>query len=186
MMLFLWTGPRHCGKTTAAARLAHMAGRCGFRVAGLLAPSVYRDGYLAGFDVLDLQSQARAPLAVRRDEPADVGSFHFVQEGLRLGSRALDATATQRADLVIVDEFGPLELASGGWRRAVDSLVRADRAPLLIVVRRELADAVQEVYADVHSTILDATAPKSTLEVLGWLEKRSQIVNHNSQIIYPP
>jgi nucleoside-triphosphatase len=180
MMLFLWTGPRHCGKTTAAARLARTAGRCGFRVTGILAPSVYRDGYLTGFDVVDLRSQARAPLSVRRDEPGDVGSFHFADEGLKLGARALDVAAAEGADLVIVDEFGPLELASQGWRRAVDSLVQAGKASLLLVVRRELVDAVQEIYADVPGKVLAATAPESVLEVLGWLEKKSQIINHNS------
>jgi nucleoside-triphosphatase THEP1 len=180
MMLFLWTGPRHSGKTTRAAKLAGMVEQSGFRVAGLLAPSVYQDGFLTGFDALDLRSQARAPLAVRRDEPGDVGSFHFLAEGLKLGARALDVAAAEGADLVIVDEFGPLELASQGWRRAVDSLVQAGKAPLLIVVRRELVDAIQEIYADVPGRVLDATARESILEVLGWLERRSQIVNHNS------
>ena len=169
MVLFLWTGPRHGGKTTGVARLARRAGQCGFRVAGLLAPSVYRDRHLVGFDALDLRSGARSPLAVRRDEPGDVGPFHFVEEGLRLGGQALDVAATGGADLVIVDEFGPLELASRGWRGAVDSLIYAGRTPLVIVVRQELAGAVQEVYADVPSTLLDATAPESIREVIGVL-----------------
>src|SRR4030042_3157564 len=129
MMLFLWTGPRHGGKTTGAARLARRAGQCGFHVAGLLAPSVYREGRLVGFEAVCLRSQARSVLALRRDDPGDVGPFHFVEEGLRLGRQALEAAATEGADLVIVDEFGPLELASGGWGRAVDSLVHAGRMP---------------------------------------------------------
>jgi len=166
MMLFLWTGPRHCGKTTGAAGLARMARHCGFRVAGLLAPSVYRDGHLVGFDALDLGSEARSPLAVRRDNPGDVGPFHFTEEGLRLGAHALDVTTTDGADLVIVDEFGPLELASRGWRRAVDLLVHAGEAPVVVVVRRELADAVRDVYADVPGKVLDATAPESVHEVI--------------------
>jgi nucleoside-triphosphatase len=165
-VLLLWTGPKHGGKTTAAANLARLARQGGFRVVGLLAPSVYQDGHLIGFDALDLRSEARSPLAVRRDDPGDVGPFHFVEEGLRLGSHALDVAATEGADLVIVDEFGPLELASRGWRRAVDSLVHADRTPLVIVVRQELAGAVQEIYADVPSRVVNATAPESVREVI--------------------
>jgi nucleoside-triphosphatase THEP1 len=180
MMLFLWTGPKHGGKTTAAAKLAHAAGQRGFRVAGLLAPSIYREGRLTGFDAVDLQSGTRVPLAVRQGSRGDVGSFHFLEEGLRLGRGALDVVATEGADLVVVDEFGPLELASNGWRAAVDALVKADRAPLLIVVRRELADAVQEAYAGVAGRILDSADPESVLEVLGRLEKRSQIANRES------
>jgi nucleoside-triphosphatase THEP1 len=171
MMLFLWTGPKHCGKTTAAAKLAHAARQCGFRVAGLLAPSLYRDGDLVGFDALDLRSEARAPLAMRRGGPGDVGRFHFVGEGLALGSRALDPAATEGADLVIVDEFGPLELASRGWRSAVDSLIHAGRTPLVLVVRQELVETVRGVYADVPSRLLNATAPESADEVIRWLRE---------------
>jgi nucleoside-triphosphatase THEP1 len=121
--------------------------------------------------VLDLQSDIRAPLAVRRDEPGDVGSFHFLEEGQRLGRQALEAAATEGADLIIVDEFGPLELACGGWRPAVDALVHTGRAPVVIVVRRELAGAVRDVYADVPSRLLDATVPESAHEVIEWLRE---------------
>jgi len=171
MILFLWTGPRHSGKTTAAAKLVCAAGRDGLRVAGLLAPSVYRGGLLVGFDALDLQSGAQAPLAVRRDGPGDPGTprFNFLEEGLRVGNCALDVTITEGADLIVVDEFGPLELASRGWRSAVDSLVRAGKAPLCIVVRRELAEALRNVYANVPSRIVDAADPESISKVIHWL-----------------
>jgi nucleoside-triphosphatase THEP1 len=170
MVLILWTGPKHGGKTTSVTELARRAKQGGFCVAGLLAPSVYRDGHLVGFDALDLQREARAPLAVRRDDPGDVGRFHFIEEGLRLGRQALDGAATDGADLVIVDEFGPLELASEGWRPAVDALVRAGKMPLVIVVRQELADAVRDVYADAPSRVLSAAGPTSIPEVIRLLK----------------
>ena len=166
MVLILWTGPKHGGKTTRAAELARRARQAGFHVAGLLAPAVYRDGRLIRFDGLDLRSEARAPLAVRRDDPGDVGPFHFVDEGLRLGRQALDVAVTEEADLVIVDEFGPWELACGGWRSAVDALVHAGRTPLVIVVRQELAEPVRDVYRDVPSRVLDAGDPTSIPEVI--------------------
>jgi nucleoside-triphosphatase THEP1 len=166
MRLFLWTGPRHSGKTTGAAQLARQARQDGFRLAGVLAPSIYREGHLVGFEALDLQSEARSLLAVRRDDPGDIGSFHFLKEGLRLGRQALDVAAADGADLVIVDEFGPLELASRGWRQAVNALVEAGRAPLLLIVRRELAGAVRETYAGVPTEVLDATVSASVHEVI--------------------
>ena len=170
-MLLLWTGPKHSGKTTAAAHLAAAVTQHGYQVAGLLAPSLYREGHLAGFEALDLRRGARAPLAVRRQEPGDVGSFHFLEEGQDLGRRALEAVATAGADLVIVDEFGPLELAGRGWRGAVDTLVQAGGASLLLVVRQELAEAVRHVYANVPARLLEATAPESIAEVLRALRK---------------
>jgi hypothetical protein len=156
---------------------------------------------LAGFDAVDLRSETRASLAVRRHgrdahaterlaaslqtdsacrchptqclgictDTGNVGLFHFLEEGLQVGRRALDVAATERADLVVVDEFGPLELASRGWRAAVDALVHAGKAPLLIVVREELAGEVRDVYADVPSRVLDAIDPESVNEVIQWL-----------------
>jgi nucleoside-triphosphatase THEP1 len=135
-------------------------------VAGLLAPSVYRDGRLVGFDALDLLKEARSPLAVRRENPGDIGLFHFLEEGRQLGGHALAPAATEGADLVIVDEFGPLELAGQGWRSAVDSLVHAGKGPVVLVVRQELTRAVQQVYADTPSRILDAADPQSIQEVI--------------------
>jgi len=169
-MLILWVGPKHSGKTTAAARLAQVAGEHGFVVAGLLAYSVYRDGQLFGFDACDLRTGARAPLAVRKTQGGQIGSFHFLEEGVTLGSAALGRAATDGADLVIVDEFGPLELASQGWRGAVDSLVSAGQTPLLLVVREELADTVQQLYADVSSSQLTAGAPESVCEAIRMVE----------------
>ncbi len=170
--LFLWTGPKHRGKTTGAARLVRLARQSGLRVAGLLAPAVYHAGQLSGFDALDLLSGTRTRLAVRRDEPGDAGPFHFLEKGLRLGRRALGRTATAGADLVIVDEFGPLELASRGWREAVDALVYGGTTPLLLVVRLELAGAVRDMYADVPSRCLDAVSPESARAVIRLLEGR--------------
>lgn len=168
-MLILWAGPKHSGKTTSAARLAQAAGEHGFAVAGLLAYSVYRNGQLFGFDACDLRTGARAPLAVRGTHGGQIGPFHFIEEGVTLGSAALGRAATDGADLVIVDEFGPLELASQGWRGAVDSLVSAGQTRLLLVVREEVARTVQQLYADVPSRQLAATAPESVHEVIHML-----------------
>jgi nucleoside-triphosphatase THEP1 len=168
-MLILWTGPKHSGKTTSAAGLAQAAGEHGFAVAGLLAYAVYRDGQLFGFDACDLRTGARAPLAVRKMHGGQIGPFHFLAEGVTLGSAALGQAATHGADLVIVDEFGPLELASQGWRPAVDSLISAGPIRLLLVVREELAAAVQQLYADVPSRQLAAAAPESVHEVIRML-----------------
>ena len=61
--LVLWTGPRHSGKTTTASDLVKTAHKEGFIVAGLLAPSLYDNGELIGFDALDIKNDTRKPLA---------------------------------------------------------------------------------------------------------------------------
>jgi nucleoside-triphosphatase len=164
--VMLWVGPKHSGKTTIAARLVEAARGGGFVVAGCLAPSVYADGLLVGFDIINLRSSERTPLARR-----DVGhqSFQFLAEGLSLGNEALGPTATKGADLIVIDEYGPLELKSQGWRAATDRLMTSTDAVLLLVVREELADIVLQLYGSISTRKLVASQPGSIDEVLAVL-----------------
>ena len=167
--IILWVGPKHSGKTTSAARLVHAARAAGFVVAGCLAPSVYANDSLLGFDVVNLRSGERAPLARRETGPGQDRKFRFIAEGLALGNEALDPTATQDADLIIVDEYGPLELTFQGWRTAGDRLMTSTDAVLLLVVREELANEVQQLYEAVPTRRLVAAQQTSIDEVLAVL-----------------
>jgi len=170
--LILWTGPKHSGKTTIATKLAQIASAEGFNVAGLLSPPLYHNSKLLGFDVLDLHSQTRAPLARRKINQSKAGPFTFISDGLKLGNAVLSAEATKSADLVIVDEFGPLELNNEGWRKNVNSLLFSSNAVVLLVVRRELTDTVRQVYANVPCRKLAATEGNSIDEVITMLKNR--------------
>ena len=167
--LVLWTGEKHSGKTTRAAKLVEIARGEGFNIAGLLAPSLYRDGELLGFDAIDLQNETRAPLAKCNTDAGKTERFTFLPEGLKLGNAALSAKAAKSAELVIVDEFGPLELNGRGWRENVDSLLASSSALILLVVRQELADAVRRVYTDFSCRNLAAVEPESIDKVIGIL-----------------
>jgi nucleoside-triphosphatase len=168
--LILWTGEKHSGKTTSAANLVKIARGEGFSVAGLSAPSLYDGDELLGFDVIDLHSEARVPLARR-----ETGRFTFFAEGLEFGNAALSTTAAKSADLVIVDEFGPLELNGQGWRKNVDLLIASSSALILLVVRQELADKVRQIYIDFPCRILAAIEPESIDKVIGMLRECRQL-----------
>lgn len=167
--IILWAGPKHSGKTTGAARLVQAARAGGFVVAGCLAPSAYANDSLVGFDVVNLRSDERAPLARRETGPGEGRRFRFITEGLTLGNEALDPIATRNADLIIVDEYGPLELTFQGWRTAVDRLMTSTDAVLLLVVREELVDEVRQLYAAVPTRALVAAQQRSIDEVLAVL-----------------
>lgn len=173
--LILWTGKKHCGKTTSVAKLAQKACDEGFAVAGLLAPCLYRNGKLVGFDVLDLRNKNRAPLARRRANAGKTEPFTFIDEGLKLGRDALSRAATKSDELIIVDEFGPLELGGDGWRKNVDLLLTSSNALILLVVREELAERVQQLYATVLSRRLFAAEPHSIDKVITALKNRCKV-----------
>ena len=169
--LVLWKGCKHSGKTTCAFDLIKTARKVGFNVAGLLAPSLYYKGKLIGFDALHLQNNTRAPLARCNNEEAGTGLFTFINEGLKLGHAALSETATKSADLVIVDEFGPLELDGRIWRKKVDSLLSCSNSVILLIVRKELAATVRQLYSDIPCSEFTANKQESIDKVLSILKK---------------
>lgn len=164
----LWTGPKHSGKTSAAGDLARRAGGAGSSVAGILAEAVHERGRRIGYDLVDLRTGARVPLARRGGRgPEAVGAFTFSEAGLAAGAQALRAAAG--ADLAIVDEFGPLELAGGGWRQGVDALIGSADGLVLLVVRERLVSKVRDLWPGVEPTVVEAAAPGAAETVLGLL-----------------
>jgi len=166
--IVLWVGPKHSGKTTAAQRLADELVAEGEAVAGILAPAIYQQKTLVGFEVLDIATGSRKPLAQRAaHNGADTGRFSFCPEGWDFGNRALHPTRTRGARLVVVDEFGPLELAGKGWRQAVDRLVCEHTGTILLVVREELATEVARLFARAKPRSIQAPiAPQRSDQLL--------------------
>lgn len=153
--LLLWTGPKHSGKTTTLTSLIYLARLKGITVAGILAPSVYIDDKLVGFDIIDLDTNQRCPLARVDTQGAEsVGQFVFTDQGLDLGRSALQFASTLSDGLTVVDEYGPLELAGNGWRPQVDELIAKPPGIILLVVRDELSDRVVQAYSSSGAQIV--------------------------------
>jgi len=168
----LWVGDKHSGKTTAAMKLIKHLQQQGYTVGGILSPSVYKDGQLIGFDIIDIRDDFRVPLSIRNRNMHDIISYRYYQKGLNLGHSALNAVENEAVNLVIVDEYGPLELSGKGWRSEVDCLLRKSCPPILLVVRRELVDKVRRLYARYICFSLEALDSNSIDKMLVWLKER--------------
>ena len=177
--LILWTGPRHSGKSRALAVLVDVLRMRGLQPAGFIAPSIWREGVLRGFDLLDVRTGRRSPLARRGQLGVEqVGSFQFAAAGLAAGRAALAPQSIGEADLVLVDEFGPLEMRGGGWRSTVDGLLGVVPTMLLLVVRRELVDAVMKMYEPHRPVLVRAADPEAVCRVLDVLRNsRGRLCN---------
>ena len=150
-------------------------------MAGLLAPSVYKARLLVGFDGVDLSNGETAQLASMNKSQGGGRRISFTEAGLRLGKAALGLPAAGEADLVVVDEFGPLELDGKGWRKEVDILLTSTEALLLLVVRRKLVDRVRRLYEIYPSRKLAATEKESIEEVIRILRQRRTVNGQNGQ-----
>jgi nucleoside-triphosphatase THEP1 len=159
--VFILTGGTGSGKTTRAREVVEGLRARGLRVGGILAPGLLEDGRRTGFDLVNLATGESARLA--REHGSDAGRhaqwsrFSFEAEGLALGRKALGPDA-RTADVVLVDEVGPFELAGGGWAQALDELVRSHAGVVLLVVRASIVDEVERRWGSSDSVVWDAAA----------------------------
>lgn len=163
------TGPRGSGKSTlleqAAARLASEE----LRVAGIISPGHFENGLRMRFDLLILDRNERLLLAERDgNEPPDSGRCYcFRPETLAAGVEALHPERTAAADVVFVDEIGPMELRGEGWAPALDALAAAGK-PMVWVVRPKLVDEVLRRWRLEDAVVMEAAAatPEALIEAL--------------------
>jgi nucleoside-triphosphatase THEP1 len=134
------TGSQGSGKTTFLLKLTEELRSRGIPPAGIAAPVLYQEGKRLGYDLLDLETGERVPLARRSALPAETsaGPFSFLADGIAFGEDVL-ASATERIRTVIaLDEIGPLELAGKGWSSALSAILASPPRVLLLVVRPDL------------------------------------------------
>ena len=163
------------GKTRLATEIVRHLRDRGIVVGGVLAPGFWRDGERWGFDVVDVLD-GRTESLCRKDAPQQdvaAGPFHFLPEGLQFGRDALSVERLQTAgaDVVIVDEVGPLELSAAGWAEALDTLAEHWRGPMLWVVRRALVNKVAARWLHAPPVVLEVERARAA-EVAGWLAGR--------------
>jgi nucleoside-triphosphatase len=146
--LGILTGWRGAGKTTWCAALAAAARARGLSVAGVLSPAVFADGapgVKVRIDLTDLATGDTRVLATPAGSEGDKHGampshglrWHFCQETVEWGNAALEAA--RGADLVIIDELGPLEFTHGrGLVAGLALLDRDDYRAAIAVIRPEL------------------------------------------------
>ena len=163
------TGPRGAGKSTLCALIGAEVARRGFRVGGVIteraealsdvpagAPlPLGTQRAIAGIvpaqtdnrNLLDLSSGDRVVFGRRNTAEGLVGDpltpgWEFGREAFAFADRAIAVAAD--ADLLVVDEVGPLELRGGrGFTAAVPVLAAARFQAALVVCRPELLEELE-------------------------------------------
>ncbi|MDK2384093.1 MAG: nucleoside-triphosphatase [Candidatus Korarchaeota archaeon] len=134
------TGRPGSGKTTLFNSLIGEARRRGLRIAGFSCPEERVAGRRVGFRIRDLASGREAWLARTQGcvEGPRIGRYHVcVEEALDLGLQALSRAGD--ADILGIDELGPMELGIPRLREAIiGALSGAER--FIVVAHARLRD----------------------------------------------
>ena len=110
----------------------------GLRVDGMVTREVRKGDERIGFKITDLSSGAEGWLARMGDSGGPrIGKYSVDSEDLEeIGVGALKRPAEGSADLVLVDEIGPMEMTSSAFRATLGKLLSAGRNVIATVKYR--------------------------------------------------
>lgn len=133
------TGPVCSGKTTAVEKtlikLEHQK-----RIKGFFTPRFFGEGVFSGYNLVNVESGERHPF-IRLEGRLNwerIGKFYFIPEGLNEGNGIIQSGLD--AEILIIDEVGPLELSGRGFRESVDACIGQFGGILLVVIRESLVE----------------------------------------------
>jgi len=142
------TGRPGVGKTTALLKAVELLKAEGARVGGMVSREVREGGVRVGFEIIDLATGRRGWLAhVRQREGPRLGKYRVNLRDLEEVGVGAILSAIEEADLIVIDEVGPMELFSPKFVEAVRRALACGkpvlgtihyraRGPLLDEVRR--------------------------------------------------
>jgi len=155
-VICILTGPVHSGKTSLLLRVAADLEARGVVLGGYLSPAVREGGMPAGYDLFDLQAKRTVPFIRREGEEGwqRSGDHYFLPQGLAAAKDIIGRSGG--ADLLVVDEVGPLEMKGQGlWPVLAPVLARGHRRCLL-VAREKVAAEIAVRLKDLDVKVFNA------------------------------
>lgn len=138
--IWLITGPPGVGKSTVVSKAVLRLMSAGVIIGGCTTAERRQGGARTGFEVKDLSSGRKGELAsVSNRLGPRVGRYRVNLADLaKIGAAGLESAA-ERAEMIVIDEVGPMELVSPEFRRAVSKCIESGK-PILAVVHERLED----------------------------------------------
>ena len=132
--VLLLTGLPGVGKTTVVQRAMDQLSDRGFKVGGILTREVRRDKTRIGFEIEDLSTRLKGWLAhVSQPDGPQIGKYRVNLRDLEgVGAKAI-LSAIVQADIIAIDEIGPMELTSTSFRESVTKAINSEKIVLATI-----------------------------------------------------
>jgi nucleoside-triphosphatase len=134
------TGIPGVGKSTVVRKVVERIQQDGVKVGGMTSADLRSGSVRVGFEIRNLMTGEAGVLAhINQGTGPRIGKYHVKTEDLdRIGTGAI-ISAIKHADLVIIDEVGPMELTSRSFKDAVQAALACGK-PLLGTIHRSAQD----------------------------------------------
>jgi nucleoside-triphosphatase len=132
--VLLLTGDPGVGKTTVLIKTADGLKAGGICLGGMISREVREGNVRVGFEIIDLTSGKLGWLArVNQQIGSRVGKYHVNLQDLEIiGAKAI-RDATEKCDVIAIDEIGPMELYSPKFKKAVAEALESKKLVLAVV-----------------------------------------------------
>ncbi len=138
-MLFIITGRPGIGKSTVCRKVIDLLREQGFKIGGVICPEVRVGRSRIGFKIIDLMSNKEGWLAhINFNTGIKVGRYHVNLNDLEsIGISAIN-NAINQADVIVIDEIGPMELKSMRFKEMIFKAFNCEK-PIISVVHWKLS-----------------------------------------------
>lgn len=128
------TGSPGVGKTTVLHELVNKLKSGNFLPGGILSPEIREHEKRLGFTIKDLMTGREETMAHKEaDSTMLVGSYKVLAQQVDAVCGEAFPYAFQHADVIVVDEVGPMELFSQGFKHFLKQTIQ-QKQPLVAVI----------------------------------------------------
>jgi nucleoside-triphosphatase len=156
--IILVTGIPAIGKTTAIIKTAEILKAQGYEIGGLITKEKREGDARVGFEIQDLATQKQGWLAhIKQPNGPRIGRYRVNLTDLEgVGASAIQ-NATETADIIIIDEIGPMELQLKAFKEAVMQALDSAK-PVIATVHHNAHDAfVRNIKARQDAEVYEVT-----------------------------
>ena len=152
------TGEPGCGKTTAVENTIQFLKDRGKTVGGVVSREIRENGVRMGFSLIDVLTNMRGMLAhANQNGGPRVGKYHVnLPDIANIGVAAIER-AIAEADVIVVDELGPMELKSTAFTAALRKALVSSKPFLGTIHKRASHELVNEIKSKPQFRIIEVT-----------------------------
>ncbi len=152
------TGEPGCGKTTAVKKACEILRSHGKKLGGILSGEIRERGMRIGFTLEDIFTHETGILAhINQNEGPRVGKYRVNLEDIQRISAVAIRRAIVQADVIIVDELGPMELNSMPFILAVEMALASTNHFVGTIHKRASHHLVAAIRSNPSYQILEVT-----------------------------
>jgi nucleoside-triphosphatase len=156
-LLFL-TGPSGIGKTSILLRTIDSLNAKGLKTGGMISREVREKGIRVGFEIVDIKTGQKGWLAhINQPTGPQISKYRVNMNDLnRIGVAAIKK-AVEEADVIVVDEIGPMELFSTKFKEAIIKSMKSEKQILGTIHARSRDPFIIKIKTHEEANIIEVT-----------------------------